>query len=103
MGWIICSSMAFISPMTSLNSFITRWFQSDMMAFLGMFIIVGLAVLILLWLDMILQILMILAADALARIDIQDLGLNGKQAFWILLTVSLIGLTVGWTANALIS
>lgn len=101
-GWIIFSSLAFVSPMTSFNTFITRWFQSDMMAFLGMFIIVGLAVLILVWLRIILQILMILATDALARIDIQDLGMDGQQAFWILFTVSLVGLTLGWTAHALI-
>ncbi len=99
-GWILLSSMIFISPITSFNAFISRWFQSDTVAFTTVFLVAALAAVILYWLHIFLQILTILAADALARIDIQYLGLTGAQAFWILTLTSFTGLAIGWTANA---
>lgn len=98
-GWILVSSLAFISPLTSFSSFITRWFKSDTVAFLTIVTIAGMAAVILYWLHVFLQILTILAADALARIDIQTAGLTGNQAFWILTLVSLTGLIIGWLLN----
>lgn len=101
-AWIIVSSIAFISPLTSFSAFITRFFQSDTVAMLTLFMVAGLAAVILYWLHVFLQILTILAVDTLARIDIQYAGLTGIQAFWILTLVSLAGLILGWTANTLI-
>jgi len=101
-AWIVVSSMAFISPLTNFSTFISRWFQSDTVAMMTLFMIAGLAAVILYWLHIFLQVLTILAVDILARIDIQYAGLTGVQAFWILTLVSLAGLILGWTANALI-
>jgi hypothetical protein len=101
-AWIIVTSIAFISPLTSFSAFITRFFQSDTVAMMTLFMAAGLAAVILYWLHIFLQILTILAVDTLARIDIQYAGLTGIQAFWILTLVSLAGLILGWTANALI-
>lgn len=98
-AWILVSSMAFISPLTSFSSFVSRWFKSDTVAFLTLVTIAGMAAVILYWLHVFLQILTILAADALARIDIQTVGLSGNQAFWILVLVSLTGLIAGWLFN----
>ncbi|MDX2229133.1 MAG: hypothetical protein NW220_05830 [Leptolyngbyaceae cyanobacterium bins.349] len=100
-GWILVSSVAFISPLTSIGNFINRWFQSDTVAFLTIFLLAGLAAVILYWLHIFLQIITILAVDILARIDIQYAGLTGTEAFWILTLVSLTGLVLGWTANAI--
>jgi hypothetical protein len=98
-AWILISSMAFISPLTSFSSFISRWFKSDTIAFMTLVTIAGMAAVILYWLHVFLQILTILAADALARIDIQAAGMSGIQAFWILVLVSLTGLITGWVLN----
>lgn len=101
-AWILVSTTAFISPLQNFSHFITRWFRSDTVAFASVFMIAGLAALVLFWLHIFLQILTILAADALARIDIQAAGLTGIQAFWILVLVSLTGLTTGWLANGVL-
>lgn len=101
-GWILVSSTAFISPLTNLSAFIRRWFQSDTVAIMTIFVMAGLAAVILYWLHVFLQILTILAVDILARIDIQYAGLTGIQAFWILTIISLTGLVLGWAANTFI-
>ncbi len=95
--WIICS--AFISPLDNFNRFITRWFKSDTVAFMSIFMMAILATLILFWLHVFLHILTIIAAEALARVDVQTAGYKSWQAFVILLLVSLTGLFLGWTAR----
>lgn len=100
--WVLMSATAFISPLQSFNRFVTRWFRSDTVAFGTIFIIASMAAIILFWLHVFLQILTILAADVLARIDIQVAGLSGMQAFWILVSVSLTGLSLGWLANGVL-
>lgn len=95
-AWIVTASWMFISPLTSFNRFITRWFQSDTVAFLAVCVIAGLIACILFWLQLFLHISAILASEALARIDLQTLGLSKLHAFWILILLSLIGLGIGW-------
>ncbi|MBW4692771.1 MAG: hypothetical protein KME27_13515 [Lyngbya sp. HA4199-MV5] len=95
-AWVVVASCMFISPLTSFNRFITRWFQSDTVAFLALCVIAGLIACILFWLQLFLHISTILASEALARIDLQTLGLSKPHAFWILILLSLIGLGIGW-------
>lgn len=101
-GWIVVSSLALISPLTNFSAFLTRWFTSDTVAFATIFLIAGLATVILYWMHIFLQITTILAVDTLARIDIQYAGLTGTQAFWILTLISFTGLVIGWTVNAVV-
>lgn len=95
-GWIFLLSLIFMSPLTSFTRFITRWFKSDTVAFLSICMIASLAAVVLFWLHVFIQILLIVAAETLARLDIQALGLDEWQAFWLLSTASLIGLAIGW-------
>lgn len=98
-SWIIVSSLAFISPLTSFSTFVNRWFHSDTVAFTAIFLFAGLATVTLYWLHIFTQILTILAAETLARIDLQTRNVNGIQSFWLLTTVCLIGLSFGWLIN----
>ena len=100
--WVLMSTIVFISPLQNFSRFVTRWFRSDTVAFGTIFIIAVMAAVVLFWLHVFLQILTILAADSLARIDIQVSGLSGVQAFWILVLVSLTGLSMGWLANGVL-
>lgn len=95
-GWIFLLSVLFMSPLTSFTRFVTHWFRSDTIAFLSICMIASLAAVVLFWLHVFIQILLIVAAESLARLDIQRLGLNEWQAFWLLSTASLIGLAIGW-------
>jgi hypothetical protein len=95
--WIICS--LFINPLTSFSRFVIRWFKSDTVAFLSIFMAALFASFILFWLQLFLYILTIIATEALARVDVQTAGFGNWQAFAILLFVSLTGLFLGWTAR----
>ncbi|HEY9616806.1 MAG TPA: hypothetical protein V6C64_08200 [Microcoleaceae cyanobacterium] len=95
-GWIFLLSVIFMSPLTSFSRFINRWFKSDTVAFLSICMIASLAAVVLFWLHVFIQILLIVAAETLARLDIQTSGLDEWQAFWRLSTASLIGLAIGW-------
>lgn len=95
--WIICS--AFISPLASFSRFITRWFKSDTVAFMSIFMMAMMATFILFWLHLFLYIFTIIATEALARVDVQSAGFENWQAFTILLVVSLAGLGIGWVAR----
>lgn len=98
-SWIIVSSIAFMSPLTSFSTFVNRWFDSDTVAFTAIFLLAGLSAVVLYWLHIFTQILTILAAETLARIDLQTRGVNAIQSFWLLTTVCLIGLSFGWLSN----
>lgn len=95
--WIICS--AFISPLSSFSRFVTRWFKSDTVAFLSIFMAAAMATFILFWMHIFLYILCIIATEALARVDIQTAGYANRQAFLALLVISLTGLVTGWAAR----
>jgi hypothetical protein len=101
-AWVLLVAIAFMSPLTSFSRFITQSFKSDTAAFLSVFMLAGLATLILFWMHIFLQILTILAAESLARLYIQVWGGRGRQAFWILVLVSITGLSLGWIARLLI-
>lgn len=98
-SWVVVASTLFISPLTSFNRFISRWFKSDTVAFLAVCVIAGMLAFILFWLQLFLHISAILACEALARIDLQTIGLNKSQAFWSLLLISLVGLGIGWVTR----
>ncbi|MEX0268213.1 hypothetical protein AB3R30_03645 [Leptolyngbyaceae cyanobacterium UHCC 1019] len=100
-SWIIISSIAFMAPLKSFSAFVTRWFNSDTVAFTTIFLFAGLAAVVLYWLHVFTQILTILAAETLARIDLQTRSVNGIQSFWLLTTVCLIGLGFGWIINTI--
>ena len=100
-SWIVISSIAFMSPLTSFSDFVNRWFHSDTVAFTAIFLVAGLSAVILYWLHVFTQILTTLAAETLARIDLQTRDVNGMQSFWLLTTVCLIGLGFGWIVNTI--
>lgn len=100
-SWIVLSSLAFMSPLTNLTIFLTRWFNSDTVAFTAIFLFAAFAAVGLYWLHIFTQILTILAAETLARIDLQTRSVNGMKSFWLLTTVCLFGLIVGWAASTI--
>ncbi len=97
--WILFICSVFISPLDSFSRFITRWFKSDTVAFLSIFMLAGMAALVLFWLHIFLHILSILATESLARVEVQAAGFSNWQAFVILLLASLLGLALGGVAR----
>jgi hypothetical protein len=99
LAWVGVISAAFMHPLVGFSRFITRWFQSDTIAFLTIFALAGLATAILFLLRIFLYIFTILATESLARIDMQTLGYGEIRAFWILAMTSCIGLGIGWIGH----
>jgi len=97
--WIVFISVALISPLAGFNRFINRWFNSDTVAFLSIFMLATLATFILFWLHIFLYILTIIAAESLVRVDIQTAGFANWQAFLTMFVISLVGLLIGWEAR----
>jgi hypothetical protein len=50
---------------------------------------------VLAWIEVFIRILVLIAAGALARLDLQTAGYSRWQAFGILFSVSLIGFALG--------
>ncbi|MBD2019863.1 hypothetical protein H6F43_06630 [Leptolyngbya sp. FACHB-36] len=95
-GWIWIIAEAFMDPLTGFSLFLSRWFKSDTVAFLAICMVAGLAAVMLFWLHVFLHILTILATEALARLELQTAKFTRRQTFWMLTSVSLVGLVLGW-------
>lgn len=82
-----------------LRRFIRAWLRSD----IGYFSVITLGAfsitVVLAWYKLFECFLMVLAAELLARLDLQNTTLNQWQIFAILTSISLTGLAVGWTAS----
>jgi hypothetical protein len=100
LGWIWVLTTALMSPLTSFSRFVSRWFKSDTVAFLSICLMAGLASVFLLWLNIFLYIITIVASESLARIDLQTAGYAEWQTFWVLAVFSIIGLGIGWEARS---
>lgn len=92
-------AILFMHPLTSFSRFLDRWFKSDTVAFGTICMIAGLVAVILFWMHIFLYILTILAATALARIDIQISNFPEHHAFSMLSVTALVGLGLGWVAR----
>jgi hypothetical protein len=82
-----------------LKILIARWLKSDIGYFtLIMLFSLGMTV-VFLWFRVFGYILVLIASEVLARLDLQNAGFNRVQALMILSIFSLSGLAVGWIAS----
>jgi hypothetical protein len=83
-----------------LRRFLKSWLRSS----LGYFSLVLLGAMsiaiILVWYDVFEYILVVIAAEVLARLDLQQAKLGRWQSLGVLTIISVIGLSIGWTAEA---
>lgn len=82
---------------TGLRIFIRKWLRSD----IGYFSIVILSALsiafVLVWYHTFAYVLIVIASELLARLDLQSAGYDAWQTLSILTIVSILGLAVGWS------
>ena len=92
-------AFAFLHPLTSFGRVIRDRFQSDAVAFWTLMVLAGFSSVFFTWFKVFLPILMILACEALTRIDFRN-GRFGEKStcFWMTLT-SWIGLGIGWVSG----
>jgi hypothetical protein len=76
-----------------------RWLQTETSAVLLVIVMAALMSLVVLWWHVFLYGVAIVGTEALARLDMQTSRLKPSDAFWILATISLVGLGLGWTIH----
>ena len=90
-------TLVFLHPLTFLGKFMRNHFESDAVAFCLLILIAGVTSVLLNWLKIFLPIFMILACEALARIDFSNGGFTERSTgIWLTLT-SWLGLAIGWS------
>jgi hypothetical protein len=103
--WIVVALFALIQALLlttlfdGLRDFARRWLRSD----LGYFTLIMISALgftfALVWFKTFGYFLMLVAAEILTRLDLQNSGFSRLQSLLILTLVSLAGLAVGWVVS----
>ncbi len=93
--YILVISLALTAPFQLIKTCYSSWLQSDFRAFMSVIVGSFFAVIIIGSLDVFIRILVLIAASALARIDLQTANYSEWQAFWLLSLVSLTGYSLG--------
>lgn len=89
-------TLVFLHPLTFLGKFMRNHFESDAVAFCLLILIAGVTSVLLNWLKIFLPVFMILACEALARIDFSNGSFTERSTgIWLTLT-SWLGLAIGW-------
>ncbi|MEM9448413.1 MAG: hypothetical protein AAGA75_07750 [Cyanobacteria bacterium P01_E01_bin.6] len=78
-----------------LKSIIDSWLQSDLGYFTSVIIGALLLAVALVWINLFGYVLVLLASEMLARLDLQNFGCNRFQSLLILTGISLLGLFLG--------
>ncbi len=103
--WLVVTTIALTEALLlttlsqGLRAAIRSWLKSDVGYFSVVLIGAFSSVLVLVWNHVFEYIFLILAAEMLARLDLQMAGLNRWQSLVVLSIVSLSGLVIGWVVN----
>ncbi|NJM47210.1 MAG: hypothetical protein HC860_14485 [Alkalinema sp. RU_4_3] len=89
-------ALIYMHPLTDMRIFLTRWFSSDTVAFCMLIGLAGFASILLHWFKAFMPAMLVLAAEGLARLDLQAAGYSDLQSFGILMGTTVLGLSVGW-------
>ncbi|HBE16672.1 MAG TPA: hypothetical protein DEG17_13420 [Cyanobacteria bacterium UBA11149] len=98
-GYIMLIVLALTAPLTMIQSVYANWLKSDTRALLSIIFSALLAVILIRWIQIFIRILVLVAAGALARLDLQVAGCNSWQALRILTVFSLTGYSLGILAH----
>jgi len=86
----------------SLKSIIDKWLRSDLGYFTSVVIAALLVAVAFVWIRVFSYILVVVAAEMLARLDLQNAGFNRVHSLFFLTVISLAGLALGQAASRLI-
>jgi hypothetical protein len=100
-AYTLLITSALTAPWALVKGFYASFLQSDSRAFVSVIVGAFVAVIIINWIGVFCRILVLISASALARLDLQTADYSKWQAFWILVVVSLTGLSFGILAKLL--
>lgn len=89
----------FTLPLNQLNSLVLKKIRTDLGTFLMIVFISIMSVFMLIWIKVSINILLMVSATALARLELQTARFKDWHSFVILSILSTIGLILGWGLN----
>ncbi len=98
-GYVLLQLIIVQSWMQKIRNTVKQWVSSDTIHVIGILVLVFLGSLILGHLELFEDLLLVLAAEILARLDLQQRGLNQAQKAIVLTLCLTLGLTIGWIAG----
>ncbi|MGB3533696.1 MAG: hypothetical protein WBA13_09265 [Microcoleaceae cyanobacterium] len=102
-GFIIIGMASLVfcltTPLENLKGPIMKWFRSNVGTFFAVIFAAFLLVVLATWIDIFFKIMLMLSAMILARTELQTIGVKHWLAFLILMSISLIGLVLGWVLH----
>lgn len=87
---------------SGLRLFLRRWLFSDVGYFTVIFVGAMSIAFILVWYHIFEHVMLLISAEILSRLDLQNAGFNNWQALGVLTTVSVSGLILGWMAHYMV-
>jgi hypothetical protein len=96
---VLLLSELLASPWSIIRLFTVRWLKSDRRAFITSLLGGIIVVFLLVHIDWLANLLLLMSAGLLVRLDLQMANLSGWKAFWVLLSVAGLGISVGWLAH----
>jgi hypothetical protein len=93
---VLLVTVVFTLPQFDVERQISKWLRSDTSAFILLIVSAALVSVILLWLHVFLKIIAILATEVLIRLELRRNNYKVAQSFWLLVSISWLGLALGW-------
>jgi hypothetical protein len=97
----IAQALLLTSFSDGFKSILNSWLQSDLGYFMTVVIAAMFVAIAFVWINVFGYLLVLVACEMLARLDLQMAGLNRTQSLIVLTLVSFAGLAVGLTASQL--
>lgn len=99
LAFTVLQALLLTTLFDGLKMLVGAWLKSDVGYFI-LIVVVSLGVtVVMVWFKVFGYLLVLIAAEVLARLDLQNAGFNRVQALLILTVFSLSGLAIGWAAT----
>lgn len=101
-GYVLMQLIVLLSRVQQVRDTLIQWVVSDAIHFVFTLAFACLILYLLGYLKMVKDLLLVLTAESLARLDLQQAGLNQRQNVAVLTLCLILGLATGWIAHQLL-
>lgn len=98
-GFAVLQALLLTTFAQGFKAMVGRWLSSDTGYFTTVLSLAFLATTVLVWAHVFGYLITVIAAEVLARLDLQNRGFSRAQSLFILTLVSLTGLVIGWVVS----
>lgn len=103
LGFVLGQLLILFPPFQKLITATQRWLLFDTIHLITMATVVFFVIVAFAWYHLLENILLIAAAEILARLDLKNVGSSWSQVVAILSSILVTGMMVGWLAHTLTS